>query len=152
MNFDLQIATFILTFFNLIVIPLGWFLYRHIKIWREEEIARQKQEAEDKERQKNAWLAMLRDRLFQSGTFFIELGAVPADVKANLLDMGEAYLHMGGNGNGHVIYEKIKTLPVNDNILKEYQKQKIRELASDVERILREVEAFERSKNNDNNG
>ena len=121
MNFDLQIATFILTFFNLIVIPLGWFLYRHIKIWREEEIARQKQEAEDKERQKNAWLAMLRDRLFQSGTFFIELGAVPADVKANLLDMGEAYLHMGGNGNGHVIYEKIKALPVNDNILKEYQ-------------------------------
>ena len=118
MNFDLQIATFILTFFNLIVIPLGWFLYRHIKIWREEEIARQKQEAEDKERQKNAWLAMLRDRLFQSGTFFIELGAVPADVKANLLDMGEAYLHMGGNGNGHVIYEKIKALPVNDNILK----------------------------------
>ena len=152
MNFDLQIATFILTFFNLIVIPLGWFLYRHIKIWREEEIARQKQEAEDKERQKNAWLAMLRDRLFQSGTFFIELGAVPADVKANLLDMGEAYLHMGGNGNGHVIYEKIKALPVNDNILKEYQKQKIRELASDVERILRETEAFERSKNNDNNG
>ena len=146
MNFDLQIATFILTFFNLIVIPLGWFLYRHIKIWREEEIARQKQEAEDKERQKNAWLAMLRDRLFQSGTFFIELGAVPADVKANLLDMGEAYLHMGGNGNGHVIYEKIKALPVNDNILKEYQKQKIRELASDVERILREAEAFERSK------
>ena len=148
---DLQLISLGLSVLNLVIIPLGWFLYRHIKKWREESIAREEQEREDKQKQKNAWLASLRDRLFQSGTFFVELGAIPADVKANLLDMGKAYLSMGGNGNGHVIYNKIVALSVNDNILKEYHEGKLHELVSDVERILREREAYERSKNNTDN-
>lgn len=148
---DLQLISLGVSVLNLVIVPLGWFLYRHIKKWREESIAREEQEREDKQKQKNAWLASLRDRLFQSGTFFITLGAIPADVKANLLDMGEAYLRMGGNGNGHVIYDKIAALPVNDNILKEYHERRLHDIASDVERILREREAFERNKNNNDN-
>lgn len=148
---DLQLISLGVSVLNLVIVPLGWFLYRHIKKWREESIAREEQEREDKQKQKNAWLASLRDRLFQSGTFFITLGAIPADVKSNLLDMGEAYLHMGGNGNGHVIYDKIAALPVNDNILKEYHERRLHDIASDVERTLREREAFERNKNNNDN-
>ena len=149
---DLQLISLGLSVLNLVIIPLGWFLYRHIKKWREESNAKEEQEWEDKQKQKNAWLASLRDRLFQSGTFFVELGAIPTDVKSNLLDIGKAYLSMGGNGNGHVIYDKIAKLPVNDNILKEYHERRLHDIASEVERILREREAFERSKNNDNNG
>ena len=100
--------------------PLGIALYRFIKKWREEN---EKAEAEKRKRAElveKLQIAMARDRLMQSGDFFHRLGAIPANVKQNLIEIGEIYTALGYNGEGHDALEKIKELHSDTAILNEW--------------------------------
>ena len=56
----------------------------------------------------------------QSGDFFHRLGAIPANVKQNLIEIGEIYTELGYNGEGHEALEKIKGLHSDTTILNEW--------------------------------
>ena len=56
----------------------------------------------------------------QSGDFFHRLGAIPANVKQNLIEIGEIYTALGYNGEGHDALEKIKGLHSDTAILNEW--------------------------------
>lgn len=120
MVIDLQIATFILSFVNLIIIPLGLFLYKQITKWRKEANEQEEIKAERDRKQKKAWQALLKDRIMQSGEFFERLGGIPSRTKQNLLDIGAAYEDLDGNGEGKKMIKVIAALPVDDKILDKY--------------------------------
>ena len=42
---------------------------------------------------------------------------VPHDIKHSLVQMGDAYELLGGNGEGHKMIERIKSLPVDDRCM-----------------------------------
>ena len=122
---EYQKISLFLSFCNIVILPLGIFLYRYIKHWRQEN---EKIEAEKRKRvelMENLQMALTRDRLMQSGDFFLRLGAIPANIKQNLIEMGEAYVALGGNGDGHKMLEKVKTLDVDDNILKRWYEKRL---------------------------
>ena len=122
---EYQKISLFLSFCNIVILPLGIFLYRYIKHWRQEN---EKIEAEKRKRvelMENLQMALTRDRLMQSGDFFCRLGAIPTNIKRNLIDMGEAYVALGGNGDGHKMLEKIKILDVDDNILKRWYEKRL---------------------------
>ena len=117
---DYQKISLLLNFSNIVLLPLGIALYRFIKKWREEN---EKAEAEKHKRAKlveKLQIAMARDRLMQSGDFFHRLGAIPANVKQNLIEIGEIYTELGYNGEGHDALEKIKELHSDTAILNEW--------------------------------
>ena len=117
---DYQKISILLNFSNIVLLPLGIALYRFIKKWREEN---EKAEAEKRKRAKlveKLQIAMARDRLMQSGDFFHRLGAIPANVKQNLIEIGEIYTELGYNGEGHDALEKIKELHSDTAILNEW--------------------------------
>lgn len=62
-------------------------------------------------------MALLRDRILQSGKYFSDLGAIPHDIKHSLVQMGYAYELLGGNGEGHKMIEIIRKLPVDDRCM-----------------------------------
>lgn len=122
---DFQKISLLLNFANIVVLPLGIFLYRYIKHWRQEN---EKIEAEKRKRvdlMKNLQMSLARDRLMQSGDFFCRLGTIPANIKRNLVEMGDAYVALGGNGDGRKMLEKIKALDVDDNILKHWYEKRL---------------------------
>ena len=117
---DYQKISILLNFSNIVLLPLGIALYRFIKKWREEN---EKAEAEKRKRAElveKLQIAMARDRLMQSGDFFHRLGAIPANVKQNLIEIGEIYTALGYNGDGHDALEKIKELHSDTAILNEW--------------------------------
>ena len=117
---DYQKISILLNFSNIVLLPLGIALYRFIKKWREEN---EKAEAEKRKRAElieKLQIAMARDRLMQSGDFFHRLGAIPANVKQNLIEIGEIYTALGYNGEGHDALEKIKELHSDTAILNEW--------------------------------
>ena len=117
---DYQKISILLNFSNIVLLPLGYKLYCYIKHWREEN---EKAEAEKRKRAElveKLQIAMARDRLIQSGDFFHRLGAIPANVKQNLIEIGEAYTGLGYNGDGHEALEKIKELHSDAAILNEW--------------------------------
>lgn len=117
---DYQKISLVLNISNIVIIPLGIFLYRYIKHWREEN---EKAEAEKRKRAElveKLQIAMARDRLLQSCEFFSRLGAIPANIKHNLVKIGEAYTELGYNGDGHEALEKIKELHSDTAILNEW--------------------------------
>lgn len=57
-------------------------------------------------------LAMLHDRLFQSGMYFINKGEITVSELKNIEKMYEAYHKLGGNGTGTEIYERVRELPL----------------------------------------
>ena len=117
---DYQKISILLNFSNIVLLPLGVALYRFIKKWREEN---EKAEAEKRKRAElieKLQIAMARDRLMQSGDFFHRLGAIPANVKQNLIEIGEIYTALGYNGEGHDALEKIKELHNDTAILNEW--------------------------------
>ena len=117
---DYQKISLLLNFSNIVLLPLGIALYRFIKKWREEN---EKAEAEKRKRAElveKLQIAMARDRLMQSGDFFHRLGAIPANVKQNLIEIGEIYTALGYNGDGHEALEKIKGLHSDTAILNEW--------------------------------
>ena len=117
---DYQKISILLNFSNIVLLPLGYKLYCYIKHWREEN---EKIEAEKRKRAElveKLQIAMARDRLMQSGDFFHRLGAIPANVKQNLIEIGEIYTELGYNGEGHEALEKIKVLHSDTAILNEW--------------------------------
>lgn len=117
---DYQKISILLNFSNIVLLPLGYKLYCYIKHWREEN---EKAEAEKRKRAElveKLQIAMARDRLMQSGDFFHRLGAIPANVKQNLIEIGEIYTELGYNGEGHEALEKIKGLHSDNAILNDW--------------------------------
>ena len=122
---DFQKISLLLNFANIVVLPLGIFLYRYIKHWRQENEKIEAEKRKHVDLMKNLQMSLARDRLMQSGDFFCRLGTIPANIKRNLVEMGEAYVALGGNGDGRKMLEKIKALDVDDNILKRWYEKRL---------------------------
>ena len=114
---DYQMFQLVTNWINLIIIPFAIWLYRYLSNWKKEN-AKQENEKEKRRRaQQMAIMALLRDRILQSGRYFVKLEAIPQDIKVSLLRMGEAYADLGGNGEGHRMVEQIRVLPVDDLVI-----------------------------------
>lgn len=59
---------------------------------------------------KEGLVAILHDRLFQSGMYFINKGEISVSELDNIEGMYNAYHKLGGNGTGTEIYERVKDL------------------------------------------
>ena len=66
----------------------------------------------DQEAIKEGIIAILHDRLFQSGMNFIEKGEITVSALENFDGIYNAYHSLGGNGTGTEIYERVKELPL----------------------------------------
>ena len=66
----------------------------------------------DQEAIKEGIIAILHDRLFQSGMNFIEKGEITLSALENFEGIYTAYHSLGGNGTGTEIYERVKELPL----------------------------------------
>jgi len=56
--------------------------------------------------------AMLHDRLFQSGMYFIQKGEIGISELRNIEHLYKAYHELGGNGTGTEIYERVCDLKI----------------------------------------
>ena len=65
---------------------------------------------------KQAMVAMLHDRVYQSCTYYLTLGYIPVEKAEEILDniqmIYDAYHALGGNGTGTEIYTRFKALPI----------------------------------------
>lgn len=61
---------------------------------------------------KKGLVAILHDRLIQSGMFFLNKEEISVLEFDNFKSMYEAYHELGGNGTGTEIYERISELPI----------------------------------------
>lgn len=65
---------------------------------------------------KQAMIAMLHDRLYQSCTYYLTLGYIPVGKAEEILDnqkmIYDAYHTLGGNGTGTEIYNRFRSLPL----------------------------------------
>lgn len=102
---ELSNSQMFMAVFNAIVVTLVGYLVRRIVKWQEKE-----------EAFNDGLRAILRDKIIQSGTYFIELGEIPFVVKENLDNMFIAYHKLGGNGAVTEIHEQLKELPTRVNI------------------------------------
>jgi len=68
--------------------------------------------ADEQKKIREGLIALLHDRIFQSGMYFIEQGEIPLSVLNNITEMYEAYTALGGNGTGTEIYERVRELPL----------------------------------------
>ena len=59
---------------------------------------------------KEGLVAILHDRLFQSGMYFINKGEISVSELNNIEGIYTAYHNLGGNGTGTEIYERVKGL------------------------------------------
>lgn len=59
---------------------------------------------------KEGLVAILHDRLFQSGMYFIEKGEITVSALDNIEGIYRAYHNLGGNGTGTEIWERVKEL------------------------------------------
>lgn len=61
---------------------------------------------------KKGLIAILHDRLFQAGLYFIEKEEITLTALHNIEGIYVAYHELGGNGTGTEIYERVKELPI----------------------------------------
>lgn len=59
---------------------------------------------------KEGLVAILHDRLYQSGMYFLDQGEITTSQLKNLEHLYTAYHNLGGNGTGTEIYERVKEL------------------------------------------
>ena len=71
-----------------------------------------KKKNEEYDALKDGIIALLHDRLFQSGMYFLNKGEITVSELDNINDMYEAYHRLGGNGTGTEIYERVKELDI----------------------------------------
>ncbi len=64
----------------------------------------------EQEQIKEGLVAILHDRLFQSGMYFLGKGEISVHELDNIEGMYNAYHKLGGNGTGTEIYERVKEL------------------------------------------
>lgn len=72
-----------------------------------------KKEFQEQADLKEGLIAILHDRLFQSGMFFLNKGEISITELNNIEEMYKAYHKLGGNGTGTEIYERVKELKLN---------------------------------------
>ena len=61
---------------------------------------------------KEGVLAMLHDRLFQAGRYYIAKNEITLDELKNVEYLYNGYHNLGGNGTGTEIWERVKNLPI----------------------------------------
>jgi len=71
-----------------------------------------KKKLEEQEAIKNGLIAILHDRLFQSGMYFINKREIGLSELKNIEKLYEAYHELGGNGTGTEIYERVMDLKI----------------------------------------
>lgn len=59
---------------------------------------------------KEGLVAILHDRIFQSGMYFLGKGEISVSELDNIEGIYNAYHKLGGNGTGTEIYERVKDL------------------------------------------
>lgn len=63
---------------------------------------------------KEGLVAILHDRLFQSGMYFLNKGEITVRELDNIEGIYKAYHNLGGNGTGTEIYERVMELELKD--------------------------------------
>lgn len=58
--------------------------------------------------------AILHDRLYQAGEFYIAQGEITLDELKNIEYLYTAYHNLGGNGTGTEIFERVKNLKITE--------------------------------------
>ena len=61
---------------------------------------------------KEGVMAILHDRLFQAGRYYIGKNQITFDELKNVEYLYESYHNLGGNGTGTEIWERVKNLPI----------------------------------------
>lgn len=69
----------------------------------------------EQENVKDGLLAILHDRLFQAGRYFMEQGHISLTELKNIEYLYTSYHALGGNGTGTEIYNRIKALPIKED-------------------------------------
>lgn len=59
---------------------------------------------------KEGLVAILHDRLYQSGMYFLDQGEITTSQLKNIEHLYKAYHNLGGNGTGTEIYERVLEL------------------------------------------
>ena len=95
---ELIVEYWIEVFLGMIVAGLS-FCYKHLQ-----------KKVQEHEFLKEGLIAILHDRLIQSGMFFLDKGEITLLEFDNFKSMYEAYNKLGGNGTGTEIYERIVEL------------------------------------------
>lgn len=113
--------TLLLQLVNVIVLPLGYYLFKYLKQWRDDNKLRDEHNKLERELLKVLIMALTQDKIYQSGEFFLRLNAIPAKIKDRLLEIGYAYLQLHGDEADKDfvnMIEKIRRLKVDDDVLK----------------------------------
>lgn len=63
---------------------------------------------------KNGVLAMLHDRMWQAGRFYLNNGSISMEELNNFDGLYEAYHALGGNGTGTEIYHRIHQMKIKN--------------------------------------
>lgn len=127
--------TIFLQLINTIILPLGYYLYKYIKQWRNDNKLRDEHDRLERELLKTILMALTRDKIFQSGDFFTRLKAIPAKTKARLLDIGCAFLRLNGEKEDKDLLEmieKIKSLKVDDGVMERWHASQFEAYRKDV--------------------
>ena len=69
-----------------------------------------KKKLKEQEAVKEGMVALLHDRLFQSGMYYLDKGEISVSELQNFDDLYNAYHRLGGNGTGTEIYERVHDL------------------------------------------
>ena len=69
---------------------------------------------EEQEQIKIGLVAILHDRLFQSGMYFLDKGEISVSELDNIAEMYEAYNKLGGNSTGTEIFKRLQELNLTE--------------------------------------
>ena len=65
---------------------------------------------------KDGGVALLHDRRFQSGMYFLNKGEITVYEMGNIEDLYKAYKSLGGNGTGTEIFERVQELDMKKGV------------------------------------
>ena len=97
---ELIVEYWVEVFLGMIVTGLS-FCYKHLQ-----------KKVKEHELLKEGLIAILHDRLIQSGMFFLDKGEITLLEFDNFKSMYEAYHKLGGNSTGTEIYERVSELKI----------------------------------------
>ena len=72
--------------------------------------AKMKAKTEEQDAIRDGMVALLHDRLFQSGMYFLNKGEITVFELENIEELYDSYKKLGGNGTGKEIYERVQEL------------------------------------------
>jgi len=68
----------------------------------------------EQHKMKAGMLALMQDRLYQGCTHYMQKGCIDIESMRNLDMLYENYNKLGGNGVASALYERIKSLPIEE--------------------------------------